>query len=130
MGIQQGGEGEVQSITRLQEAIAKDPSFAPAYAGLAAARAYRSGSGNFGTAEELAQMQAEAEKALELDPLLAEAHGALGMAFARQAQWERSEKSFRRALQLDPNDPVIYGNYGLYLLFPLGRIQEAVINHR
>ena len=71
-------------------------------------------------------MQAAAEKALELDPLLAEAHGALGMVYARQAQWERSEKSFRRALELDPNDSVIYGNFALNLLFPLGRIQEAV----
>ncbi len=71
-------------------------------------------------------MQAAAEKALELDPLLAEAHGALGMVYARQAQWERSEKSFRQALELDPNDSVIYGNFALDLLFPLGRIQEAV----
>jgi superkiller protein 3 len=71
-------------------------------------------------------MQAAAEKALELDPLLAEAYDALGMVYARQTQWERSEKSFRRALELDPNDSVIYGNFVLNLLFPLGRIGEAV----
>ena len=71
-------------------------------------------------------MQAAAEKAMELDPLLAEAHGALGMVYARDAQWERSEKSFRHALELDPNDSVIYGNFALNLLFPLGRIPEAV----
>ncbi len=66
-------------------------------------------------------MQAAGEKALELDPLLAEAHGALAMIYARQAQWDRSEKSFRRALELDPNDSVVYGNFALNLLFPLGR---------
>ena len=126
MGIQQGLDGEIQSIAKFEEAIAKDPSFAPAYAGLAAARVARSGANEMDSAAELAGMEGPAEKALELDPLLAEAHGALGMVYARQAQWERSEKSFRRALELDPNDSVIYGNFALDLLFPLGRIQEAV----
>jgi TolB-like protein len=126
LGIQQGLSGEIQSVAKFEEAIAQDPSFAPAYAGLAGAHVARSGTDQFDLADELAKMQAAAEKALELDPLLAEAHGALGMVYARQAQWERSEKSFRHALELDPNDSVIYGNFALYLLFPLGRIQEAV----
>jgi tetratricopeptide (TPR) repeat protein len=126
MGIQQGLEGEIRSITRFEQAIAEDPSFAPAYAGLAAALVTRSGAQEMDSPDDLAKMQLAAEKALELDPLLAEAHGGLGMVYARQAQWERSEKSFRRALELDPNDSVIYGNFALSLLFPLGRIQEAV----
>lgn len=126
LGVQQGLNGDLQSVARFEEAIAKDPSFAPAYAGLAAALAARSGT-EYDTAEdELSKMQAAAEKALELDPLLAEAHGALGMVYARHAQWARSEQSFRRGLELDPNDPVISGNFALNLLFPLGRIQEAV----
>ena len=50
-------------------------------------------------------MRAAAEKAIQLDPMLAEAHDALGMAYARDAQWEQSEKSFRRAIALDPNLP-------------------------
>lgn len=126
LGIQQGLNGEIQSITRFEAAIAQDPSFAPAYAGLAAALVARSGMAEFNSADELAKMQAAAQKALELDPLLAEAHGALGMVYARQAQWQRSENSFRRALELDANDSVICGNFALDLLFPLGRIQEAV----
>ncbi len=125
-GIQQGLSGELGSIDRFEQAIARDPSFAPAWAGLAAARAARSGTGQGASPDELARMQAAGEKALELDPLLAEAHGALGMIYARQAQWDRSEKSFRRALELDPNDSVVYGNFALNLLFPLGRIGEAV----
>jgi TolB-like protein/Tfp pilus assembly protein PilF len=124
--IQQGLPGETQTVAKFEEAIAKDPSFAPAYAGLAGAHAARSGMDQFDLADELAKMQAAAEKALELDPLLAEAHGALGMVYARQAQWERSEKSFRHALELDPNDSVSNGNFALYLLFPLGRIPEVV----
>jgi TolB-like protein/Flp pilus assembly protein TadD len=126
LGLQEGLTGELQSVDRFEQAIAKDPSFAPAYAGLAAAHVARSGTDQFDSADELAQMQAAAEKALELDPLLAEAHGAMGMVYARQAQWERSEKSFRRALELDPHDSVTYANFALSLLFPLGRIPEAV----
>jgi TolB-like protein/tetratricopeptide (TPR) repeat protein len=126
LGIQQGFNGELQSVAPFEQAIAKDPSFAPAYAGLAAALAVRSGTEPPGVGDDLSKMQAAAEKAVELDPLLAEAHGALGMIYAREAQWERSEKSFRRGLELDPNDVVISGNFALNLLFPLGRIDEAV----
>jgi tetratricopeptide (TPR) repeat protein len=107
LGIQQGLSGDIQSVAKFEEAIAQDPSFAPAYAGLAGARVARSGTDRFDLADELSKMQAAAGKALELDPLLAEAHGALGMVYARQAQWERSERSFRHALELDRNDSVI-----------------------
>jgi TolB-like protein/Flp pilus assembly protein TadD len=126
MEFRQGLAGEVDSVDLFQQAIARDPSFAPAWAGLAMALTARSGTGQGASKDDLARMQATGEKALELDPLLAEAHGALGMIYARQAQWDRSEKSFRRALELDPNDSVIYGNLVLNLLFPLGRIREAV----
>jgi Flp pilus assembly protein TadD len=109
-----------------QEAITKDPSFAPAYAGLAAAYAFRSGFPELDRPDELAKMRATAEKAIQLDPLLAEAHSALGMAYARVAQWEQSEKSFRRALDLDPNSSTSYGDFAMGLLLPLGRVEEAV----
>jgi TolB-like protein/Flp pilus assembly protein TadD len=126
LGTQRGLTGEVQSVANFEDVIAKDPSFAPAYAGLAAALVARSGTRDLDAADELARMENSAEKALELDPLLPEAYGALGMVYARKAQWQQSERSFRRALELDPNDSVIYGNFALSLLFPLGRIREAV----
>jgi tetratricopeptide (TPR) repeat protein len=128
-GIEQGLWGEIQSIDGFEQAIGKDPSFAPAYAGLATALVALSGSHRT-DAPESSKMQTAAQKAIELDPLLAEAHGALGMVYARQALWDLSEKSFRRALELDPNDSVLYGNFALDLLFPLNRIQEAVVDLR
>jgi tetratricopeptide (TPR) repeat protein len=67
-----------------------------------------------------------ARKAIELDPLLAEAHDALGTAYARDGQWEHSEKSFRRALELDRNRSLSYEDFVLYLLLPLGRIEEGL----
>src|SRR5215510_13415337 len=110
-----------------QRVIAKDPRFAPAYAGLAAAYAASSAQGFGGDhASELSQMRAAAEKAIQLDPLLAEAHHALAMVFARDGQWAQSEKSFRRAIELDPSDSLTYSDLTIYILLPLGRIEEGV----
>ncbi len=126
LGVRQGVTGDVRAVSRFEEVIARDPSFAPAYAGLASALVARSGTSQFDSAGEFEKMRQAAQKALELDPLLAEAYGALGMVDARQAQWESSEKNFRRALELDSSDSVTHANFALSLLFPLGRIREAI----
>ena len=116
------------SIRPYEDAIAKDPSFAPAHAGLAAVYAVRTSQFPFldHQAEELAKMRVADAKAIQLDPLLAEAHDALGMVYARDGQWEQSEKSLRRAIQLAPGRSMSYSRLALYLLLPLGRIGEAV----
>jgi tetratricopeptide (TPR) repeat protein len=80
----------------------------------------------FDIAGELPKMRAAAHKAIELDPLLAEAQDALALAYSRDAQWEQSEKSFRRAIELDPNCAMYYGHFAMYVLLPLGRVGEAV----
>jgi TolB-like protein len=118
--------GLIASVGLFQQAIAKDPSFAPAYAGLASSYAYRTGNTWNDSDQELPRMRAAAEKAIELDPLLAEAHSALGMAYARDGQWARSEASFRRAIEIDPNRSAGYGDFAVYVLMQLGRIPEAL----
>ena len=123
--IQGGLTGYDASIPVLEQAIAKDPSFAPAYAGLAAAHASRSGEFRFDLGDEMVKMRAAAEKAIQLDPLLAEAHDALGMSYAREARWQESEKSFRRSIELDPGSSEPRENFATFLLWPLGRLDEA-----
>jgi tetratricopeptide (TPR) repeat protein len=71
-------------------------------------------------------MRAAAEKAIQLDPLLAEAHSALGTAYARNAQWDQAELSLGRAIQIDPNLSSAHDNLTWFFLFPLGRIEEAI----
>jgi Tfp pilus assembly protein PilF len=71
-------------------------------------------------------MRAAAEKAIELDPLLADAHEALGLVYSRYGQWEQAEKSFRYAIQLDPNRSITYTEFAQYLLRVLGRNNEAI----
>ena len=124
---QRGVGGYSQSIGPLEDAIVKDPSFAPAYAGLAAAIVARSSAETlFGQDDELARMRVTAEKAIQLDPLLPEAHDALGMSYARDGQWEQSEKSFRHAIGLDPSSSTAHDHFAFNLLLPLGRVEEAV----
>jgi serine/threonine-protein kinase len=121
----------IPSIGLFEEAIAKDPSFAPAYAALAFTHAVLSGQfGPPAIADKIAKMRAAAEKAIQLDPLLAEAHEALGMAYARDAQWEQSEKSFNRAIELEVSRSSSYGSFASFLLLPLGRIDEALRQSR
>ncbi|MEO8592286.1 MAG: tetratricopeptide repeat protein [Candidatus Solibacter sp.] len=120
--------GNDEVIGLFEKAIARDSSLAPAYAGLAAAYAWRSFSsaGDPNRNEKLQKMQAAAEAAIQLDPLLAEAHSSLGAAFAGRGQWEQAEQSFRRAIQIDPNSSAAHGNFSRFYYWPLGRIKEAV----
>jgi adenylate cyclase len=118
---------DAQAIVEFyQQVIAKDASFAPAYAGLAAAYAASSFQGFKDHTDELMQMRTAAEKALQLDPLLSEAHQALGMVYARDGKWVHSEKSFRRAIELEPSNSLAYSDLTIVLLLPLGRIEEGV----
>ena len=133
LGAQQlmNGEGLTAyqgSVVLFDEAIAKDPAFAPAYAGEAAA--YVTMSGTFPNLIEqedrLYKMRAAAEKAIQLDPLSAEAYDAAASVYARDGKWQQSERSFRRALELAPNRAATRGHFAMNLLIVLGRTEEAV----
>jgi len=115
------------SIPLLEEAVRKDPSFAPAYAGLVDSYVRTTGFKNVPDRDDmLARMRAAADRAIQLDPLLAEAHAARAMAYARDANWEQSEKSFRRAIELDPNRSMSRGEFAINYLQVLGRNPEAI----
>jgi TolB-like protein len=127
--LQRKHDGELgESIPIFEQAIVKDASFAPAYAGLAVA--HLSLSGQAGSADgipsEIGRMRAAAEKAIQLDPLSAEASDALGAACAREAQWEPAAKNFRRSMEIQPGRVESHGNFAIYYLLPLGRIEEAI----
>ena len=124
--------GDDEVIGLFEKAIAKDSSLAPAYAGLAEAYAWKSfaRTGDPDREEKLLKMQAAAEQAIQLDPLLAEAHSALGTAFADRGQWELAERSFRRAIEIDPNSSATHDHFSRFYYWPLGRINEAVREER
>ena len=115
-----------QSVPVFEQAIAKDPTFAPAYAGLALAHVLLSGNFKYDIPEEVAKIRPAAERAIQLDPLSAESYDALGAAYAREAQWEQSEKSFLRAMEIQPGRAESHTHLAAYLLLPLGRIDQAI----
>jgi adenylate cyclase len=115
-----------QSVPVYEQAIARDPSFAPAYAGLASVHALLSGNTNSDIPRELEQLRAVAKKAIEIDPLSAESYDALGAAYARDGKWEQSEKSFLRAIELQPQRADSHTDFASLYLLPLGRLEEAI----
>jgi serine/threonine-protein kinase len=119
------GDGEV--IGLLEQAIDKDPSIAPAYAGLAVAYAFKSSTGPFeqNKAAEQDKMRTAAERAVALDPSLAEAQSALGAVSAHRGQWDLAERSFRRAIEIDPGLSTTRWFFARFVLWPLGRMDEA-----
>ena len=114
-----------KSIELFQQVIDKDPSFAPAYAGLAKCYAYMSVYPQSAPPDAVAKMRAASEKALQLDPLLAEAHDTLGLVYSRELAWQDAEKALRRAIDLNPNLSRPHVDLGLWVLLPLGRIDEG-----
>ena len=104
------------------EAVARDPLYAVAYAGLANAYGIAS---SFGDDEASLRAEAAATKAIELDPTLAEAHAALaGTRFWHQRDSRSAQDSFNRALELNPNSAVVH-HYYAWFLSATGRFEEA-----
>jgi TolB-like protein/DNA-binding winged helix-turn-helix (wHTH) protein len=120
------------AIDLFDQVVKKDPAFAPAYAGLASTYASLSFlfpiEGGYAVPQETAAaiMRPAALKALELDPLLADAHAAMGHVHALDQEWAKAETSFRRALELNPSLTTTYTDFVHSTLFPEGKLEEAM----
>jgi TolB-like protein/Tfp pilus assembly protein PilF len=115
-----------ESVAYFEHAIKMDPTFAPAYVGLAAATT-QLGTVFFGASPEETRPKviSAARKALELDPDLAEAHVILANVLQEQWHWADAETEYRRALELNPNDAAAHVGLALWLLCQ-GRTDQAV----
>jgi TolB-like protein/DNA-binding winged helix-turn-helix (wHTH) protein/Flp pilus assembly protein TadD len=119
--------GIKQSIGYFQQAVAKDPEFALAYAGLAEAYNLSYNFGLFSAKESSLQAKDAATRALELDPSIAEAHAALGKVKSHyDFDFPGAEKEFLRAIELNPNSASAHFFYSNSYLLPMGRIPEAI----
>jgi len=120
------GEGPVRrSIELLDQALALDPEFARAYAGLAAAYVVLPGY----SGEEMEPLNekaaAAARQALARDPNLAEAHAVLAEIDSTAGRWTDAEAGFFFATSMDPNDATSRQWYSL-LLRRTGRLEAAM----
>jgi len=113
-------------INYFQQAIRQDPNFAVAYAGLADCYGLRGWYELELPTEAYNKARNAAQKALELDPGLAEAHTALGMVYSDyDREWEKAENEYREAIRRNPSYPTAHEWYGLQLL-ALGRTVEGL----
>lgn len=107
-------------------AIEKSPSFAPAHAALADTRVLQILVNGADALERSQQARHAADEALRLDPDLAEAHAAVGMIdFYVGWDWDSAERSFLRAIELNPNYAIAHQFYG-HLLSNSLRHSEAI----
>jgi serine/threonine-protein kinase len=115
-----------KSIIYIQQAIALDPTYAPAYADLADYHSYEALYGLRQLNETVPMARAAVGQALELDETLSEAHAELGeINFTFDWDWTGAEKEFKRAIVFNPNSSRAHLKYSVFLI-SLGRSGEAV----
>jgi tetratricopeptide (TPR) repeat protein len=115
-----------QAVDYFNRAIARDPSYAAAYVGLANCYSLLREFAAMPSEEAFAQAEAAARKAIELDDSSAEAHNALAfVTFYWNWNAVDAEREFRRALELDPNYVTAHHWYATFLMM-LGRLPEAL----
>ena len=118
--------GYKKAIEYFQQAIAKDPKYALAHAGLADSYLL------LGTywVEALTEAKAAAEQALRLDPTLSEAHVALGhIKLWLDWDWPAAERQFKEGISLSSSSALAHNQYAMYLA-TLGRTAEAIVEAR
>jgi serine/threonine-protein kinase len=122
----------LKSLEYFEQATAEDPTYALAYAGTAQAYCLLGypGYSVLPPREAFPHARAAAEKALEIDGGLAEAHVALAyLKWTYDWDWSGGEEAFRRAIALNPNDATAHQWYGVRL-GALGQFEESIAELR
>lgn len=120
-------ESERAAIQHLERATDIDPTYALAYAAKARCYGLLPIFGGMKPDEAMRKARAAAERAIELDGSLAEAHTALAFVEAHyEYDWPRAEREFKRAIELNPSDPMAHLFYSNSYLSPRGRHDGAI----
>jgi TolB-like protein/DNA-binding winged helix-turn-helix (wHTH) protein/Tfp pilus assembly protein PilF len=120
-------EGSRRGIEEFQRAVAIDPNYAAAYAGLAQAYALSPVNGYLSELEAMPRARDAAARAIALDDSLAGSH--IIMAYFKahfEYDWPAAEREFQLALKLNPSDPYAHLSYSNSYLSPFGRHDEAI----
>jgi len=119
-------EGTEKGIEYYRQALELDPEYALAWAGLSRSYASQAGSSWLPITEGFAKAREAADRALEFEPDLAEAHRAMGwIRMYHDWDWKAADSLLRRAMELAPGDPQALRDTGI-LAGSIGRLDEAV----
>ncbi len=119
-------ESMEKSVGFFQRALDRDPKYALAWVGLADSYTIIGYFRDTALPEPITKGREAAERALQLDDNLAEAHSAMGTALALHREWRAAEREFKRAIELDPTNAIAHYFYGYFILAPMGRTDEAI----
>jgi len=119
-------EASGRSRECLEQALALDPEFALPYVGLADYHFALAAVGGSPSHEAMPRARKLAQRALEIDPELPEAHAMLGIVAGHyDYDWGEAERRFRLAVKREPLSPHLRQWYGTFFLFATGRADEA-----
>jgi serine/threonine-protein kinase len=118
--------GYLKGLEYFRQAIDKDPRYAVPYAGIADCYDLLGWYGYLAPQEAFPRARAAAEKALELDGTLAEAHASMGWISVNwDWEWATAEREYKRALELNPSYATAHQWYSEYLTY-MGRHDESI----
>jgi TolB-like protein/Tfp pilus assembly protein PilF len=120
------GDDLKRAIDYFNQAIAKDPNYALAYAGLADSYALLHPWAGEPAAEVLPKARVAAEKSLSIDGSLAEAHAALGQILLEELNFKDAKRELERAIELNPNYATAHYLLGFGALVPLGQFDQGI----
>jgi len=118
-------QGSRKGIEYFQRAVQKDPSYAPAWAGLSDAYDHLGRFGFLPPRVAWSEAKAAALRAIQLDETLSEAHVSLAMVLLHEWSWSVGENELQRAIALNPNNSEAHQRYG-YALSYRGQFDAAI----
>ena len=119
-------EGLSKSVEYFEQAIGREPEYAPAWTGLASSHMGLWLFGHLYPGETLPKVRMSVTRALALDDCDAPSHAVFALlTFYHDWDWSRAEREFKRAIELDPNNAEVHDYYGFALAL-VGRSEEAV----
>jgi TolB-like protein/tetratricopeptide (TPR) repeat protein len=118
------GENVKKAIEQFKFATDRDPNYALAFTGLGDCYTVLSEYAGIPSSETVPQAKLYADRAIAIDPQLAEPHATLGSVYRQSWQWADAEMEYKRAIELNPNYPTLYHWYSI-LLKEMKRRDEA-----
>jgi adenylate cyclase len=115
-----------KAMEYFEQAVKEDPNFALGYVGQADCALVFRNTWDIDQEDNLAKAKAMAERALQLDPTLAEAHTTMGSVHFSEYDLRRAEEEYRKAIELKPSYATAHQWYALHVLIPELRWDEAL----